>query len=79
MEIQPLFDYIGQFISLTGEEQSLLASKARIRKFLKGQFVVQNGDVCKYENFVLSGSLKTFHIDNEGQEHIVASVSPVFH
>jgi len=33
--------------------------------------VVQNGDTCKYESFVLSGSLKTFYIDNEGQEHIV--------
>jgi CRP-like cAMP-binding protein len=33
--------------------------------------VVQNGDVCKYENFVLSGCLKAFYIDNEGQEHVV--------
>jgi CRP-like cAMP-binding protein len=38
---------------------------------LKGQFVVQNGDICRYENFVLSGCLKTFYIDNEGHEHIV--------
>ena len=71
MNIQPLFDYISKFISLTAEEQLLLASKVRTRKFLKGQFVVQNGDICQYENFVLSGSLKTFYIDNEGQEHIV--------
>ena len=71
MELQSLFDYIANFTPLTSEEQSLLAAKVRIRKFLKGQFVVQNGDICQYENFVLSGSLKTFYIDNEGQEHIV--------
>ena len=71
MELQSLFDYIANFTPLTSQEQSLLAAKVRIRKFLKGQFVVQNGDICQYENFVLSGSLKTFYIDNEGQEHIV--------
>lgn len=71
MELKPLFDYIAKYTPLTEEEQTLLAGKVKIRKFLKGQFVVQNGDICKYENFVLSGSLKTFYIDNEGQEHIV--------
>ncbi|HTH56628.1 MAG TPA: Crp/Fnr family transcriptional regulator [Cyclobacteriaceae bacterium] len=43
----------------------------KTRKFMKGQYVVQQGDVCKYENFVLSGCLKTFYVDPEGQEHIV--------
>ncbi|HKO81353.1 MAG TPA: Crp/Fnr family transcriptional regulator [Chitinophagaceae bacterium] len=71
MELKPLFNYIAQFVQLTSEEQSILESKVKIRKYLKGQFVVQNGDICKYENFVLSGCLKTFYIDNEGQEHIV--------
>jgi CRP-like cAMP-binding protein len=71
MELDPLFEYISKFISLTTAEQSLLATKVSTRKFLKNQFVVQNGDICKYESFVLSGSLKTFYIDNDGQEHIV--------
>ena len=71
MELKPLFDYIAQFVQLTSEERSTLASKVKIRKYLKGQFVVQNGDICKYESFVLSGCLKSFYIDNDGQEHIV--------
>ena len=71
MEFQPLFDYIARFIPLTDQERSLVESKFKIRKFLKGQFVVQNGDTCKYESFVLSGCLKTFYIDNDGHEHIV--------
>jgi len=70
MELQPLFNYINQFVQLTPEDESILAAKVKIRKYLKGQFVVQNGDICKYENFVLSGCLKTFYIDNDGQEHI---------
>ncbi len=70
MELQPLLDYIEKFIKLTGEEQSTLLSGIRVRKYLKGQFVVQEGDICKNESFVLSGCLKTFYI-HDGQEHIV--------
>jgi CRP-like cAMP-binding protein len=71
MELKPLLNYIAQYTPLTEEEQFILVSKFKIKKYLKGQFVVQNGDTCKYESFVLSGSLKTFYIDNDGQEHIV--------
>ena len=71
MELKALIDYISQYTVLTDAEQSLVVSKFKTKKYLKGQFVVQNGDTCKYESFVLSGSLKTFYIDNEGQEHIV--------
>ncbi|HET9823692.1 MAG TPA: Crp/Fnr family transcriptional regulator [Chitinophagaceae bacterium] len=71
MELKPFLNYISQYVELTGDEQAVLLSKVKERKYLKGQYVVQNGDVCKYENFVLSGCLKAFYIDNEGQEHIL--------
>jgi len=71
MELQPLFDYISRYVSLTTEEATILASKFKVRKYLKGQFVVQNGDVCRSESFVLSGCLKSFFIGDDGQEHIV--------
>ena len=71
MELKPLFNYIAQYVQLTGEEHAILVSKVKTRKYLKGQFVVQNGDISKHENFVLSGCLKTYYIDNNGQEHIV--------
>jgi CRP-like cAMP-binding protein len=71
MNSKPLLDYIRNHISLTDQEETLLLSKASNRKFLKGQFVVQQGDVCKYESFVVSGCMKTFYQDNEGYEHIV--------
>jgi CRP-like cAMP-binding protein len=72
MELKPLFDYIRQHIALTEEDERMLQSKFRVRKFLKNQFVVQNGDVCQFESFVLSGCLKTFYIDDNGQEHVVS-------
>ena len=67
----PFLRYVRQYISLDPEEEALLLSKARVKNYRKGQYVVQNGEICRYENFVLSGCLKTFYIDSEGQEHIV--------
>ncbi|GAA3652309.1 Crp/Fnr family transcriptional regulator [Flavivirga jejuensis] len=68
---QALLNYINNYVSLTEIEAEILLSKVTYRKYLKGQFIVQQGDVCKYECFVLSGCTKTFYIDEEGQEHIV--------
>lgn len=71
MDLAPLLIYINKITPLTTEEGEKIAARFKIRKYLKGQFVVQNGDVCKYENFVLKGCLRQFYIDNEGFEHII--------
>jgi CRP-like cAMP-binding protein len=71
VDLQPFLDHISRYIQLTPGEQSIFLSKVKFRKFLKGQFVVQNGDICRHESFVLSGCLKTFYIDNDGHEHVV--------
>lgn len=71
MNIQPLLNYIQEQVILTKEAEAILEAKLICRKYLKGQYVIQQGDICKYECFVVSGSTKTFHVDDEGQEHIV--------
>ena len=71
MTIQPLIDYINRHISLTPHEEEVLRANVRLRKYLKNQYVVQQGDVCKYESFVIKGCIKTFYLDEAGSEHIV--------
>ncbi|WP_100611687.1 Crp/Fnr family transcriptional regulator [Confluentibacter lentus] len=71
MKIEPLLKYIDKYVSLTQEEMDVLVSKVIYRKYLKGQYLVQQGDVCKYSCFVISGCTKTFYMDDEGQEHIM--------
>ena len=72
MKFQPLLHYIHQHVNLTNEEEEILVQHITYRKYLKGQFVVQHGDVCKHESFVVKGCLKTFYVDPEGLEHIVS-------
>lgn len=71
MEIESLLKYISRYIDLSEQEISILSEHVKIRDYLKGQFIVQQGDVCKYETYVISGCAKTFFIDQEGNEHVV--------
>ena len=71
MVIAPLLEYMNQYIDLTSDEQQIPQERANYRKYLKGQYIAQHGDICKYESFVLKGCIKTFYVDNDGQEHIV--------
>ncbi len=66
MDKNALLSNISNHIHLTPEEEELLLSKIRLKKFLKGQYISQGGDISKYINFVISGSLKSFHQDKEG-------------
>jgi CRP-like cAMP-binding protein len=65
-----LINYILRYVALSEEEQIIFLQKVTIRKYLKGHFVVQSGEICQYESFVISGCLKTFLIDDNGREHI---------
>ena len=71
MNHKPLLDYINKYISLTNEEETILLSKIVHRNYLKDQYIVQQGDICKSVNFIISGCTKTFYMDQEGQEHII--------
>lgn len=71
MNAQPLLNYINKYISLTEKETLFLISKVTFRKYLKGQYIVQQGDICKKQCFIISGCTKTFYMDAGGQEHIV--------
>ena len=71
MNNKPFLSYINKYIDLTPEEESLLLSKIVFRRYLKNQYISQQGDICKSANFIISGCTKTFYMDLEGQEHIV--------
>ena len=71
MELGPLLKYISRYVDLSDQEISILSENVKVRDYLKDQFIVQQGDVCKYESFLISGCAKTFFIDQKGNEHVV--------
>lgn len=72
MEFDSILKHIQQKVSLTEEEETILVTKLKRRTYPKGQYIVQGGDVCKYQTFILSGKVRTFYLDDNGNEHIVA-------
>ncbi|CAM1345521.1 Crp/Fnr family transcriptional regulator [Tenacibaculum amylolyticum] len=71
MEVTPLINYINRIVTLTPEEEIILSEYVVYRQYLKDQYILQQGDVCKHANFIVKGCAKTFHADNNGQEHII--------
>lgn len=62
---------ISRHIQLTSDEQQLFMSRLKHRKLRKKQYLLQAGDVSKYENFVVKGLLRAYTVDDRGQEHVV--------
>ncbi|MFK7796580.1 MAG: Crp/Fnr family transcriptional regulator [Aureispira sp.] len=71
MKYQPFLDSICNKITLTEEEKAILINHLLLKTYLKGQYIVQEGNVCKYQTFIISGKTRTFYLDEEGNEHIV--------
>ena len=64
--------YIKKHIDLNENEESIILSKIKERKYLKNQFLVQQGDVCRYICFIVSVCVRSYHIDDDGNEHTVS-------
>ena len=66
----PLLERLKSVVSISEKEEEILCANINHRKYRKGQYLVQQGDTCKYIFYILTGCTKTYHIDQEGQEHI---------
>lgn len=48
-----------------------LFSKCQIRQYKKGDFLLHQGEKCRYTFFVEKGLVKQYYIDDKGKEHIL--------
>ncbi len=71
MNIKPLLNNIEKYVTLTNTEVDFLTSRLSSRKYLKGQYILQQGDISKTECFIIAGCTKMFYLDDKGQEHII--------
>lgn len=58
-------------IEPTGEEMEIFLSLALSRTVRRKEFLLKEGDVARYQFFVLSGCLRTYTIDSGGKEHVL--------
>lgn len=66
-----LFQKFDEKIQLTEEEKALSKTFFLPKKLRKKQYLLQEGDPCKYAAFVEKGILRSYTIDSKGTEHII--------
>jgi len=62
---------ISQHITLSEDESAQFYSLFQKKIIKKRQFLLREGEICKFEGFVIKGLFKTYHIDSDGIEQIL--------
>jgi CRP-like cAMP-binding protein len=77
-----IFDSFESYIRTLGlfsdEEIATIKSLAIPRRLKKKQYLLRQGNICRFHTFVCSGCLRSYRIDDNGNEHIF-SLSPANH
>ncbi|MDE3125316.1 MAG: Crp/Fnr family transcriptional regulator [Bacteroidota bacterium] len=66
-----LLAHIQEKVTLSSADIDILKSFFIPKKLRKRQYVLQEGDVCKYLLFVEKGLLRMYHVDDKGTEHMI--------
>lgn len=62
---------IRKHVTVPDKDLEQVSSFFVFRKYRKKQFILQEGDICRYETFILKGCCRTYELDEKGQEHIL--------
>lgn len=71
MDTDLILQNISRHIQLDKTETDFFVSLLQTKKLKRREFLLKQGDICKYENFIVKGCLRTYTIDDNGFEHIV--------
>jgi len=60
---------INRLITLSAEEEKNVRTLFAKKRLVKKQFLLEAGEICRHENYVVKGSFRSFTLDSEGNEH----------
>ena len=69
MTTKPLIDYFNKFLPLDDKEEAFVEDVFKERRIKRRQFILQEGEICKHNTFVLEGCFRMYFVDNNGKEH----------
>jgi CRP-like cAMP-binding protein len=70
-----LYKKISTITALNEEEFQYFKNHFVSRKLRKRQYLLQDGDISKYQAFVVKGLLRSYTVDEKGGEHILQFAS----
>lgn len=65
-----LFSHIEEKVALSDSDREAIRQFFVPKKLRKRQYLLQEGDLCKNMAFITKGLLRTYNIDDKGNEHM---------
>lgn len=62
---------IQKHINLSNTEMDQFCNLFKIKKIKKKKFLLQKGEICKFEGFVNKGLFQVYHIDKKGVKQVL--------
>lgn len=69
-----MFEQIDRFvdhISLTPDERKLFHSMLKFKRVRKRTYLLQEGDICDFEAYIVKGCIRTYYLSDDGTETIL--------
>jgi CRP-like cAMP-binding protein len=72
MSFELLLSNVSRYIQLSEAEKEIFFSYLQPKHIKRKQFILNEGEVCKYSVFVNVGCLRGFTVDKNGIEHVLS-------
>ncbi|WP_057936717.1 Crp/Fnr family transcriptional regulator [Algoriphagus resistens] len=71
--MEQLFDYINSYSpgGISKSDFEIVKSYFTHKRLRKRQYFLQEGEICKYFGFILSGAMRQYTVDDKGKEYVV--------
>ncbi len=69
MNTEPIIEYFSKLLPLDSEEIEAVNTRFKERRIKRRQFILQEGDICKLNTFVVEGCFRMYFVDEKGKEH----------
>jgi CRP-like cAMP-binding protein len=63
--------FVAKYIHLSEEESAFFHSLLKHRQLKKRSFLLQEGEICDFEAFILKGCIRSYYLDQGGVETIL--------
>lgn len=73
--LEKLFAHFDDYLPLGEKEKEDLTKRVTEKKIKRRQFLLHEGDTCKYYSFVLEGCFRMYYTDEKGKEHNIQFAS----
>jgi CRP-like cAMP-binding protein len=66
--MNPFVNFLISFVPLSENDIQLLENELILKKYKAGENIIQEGSICKYIMFLVTGKARSYYINHEGQE-----------